>query len=51
LAESGLFNKLRRIQIKIFSPFASAAARSIIGRLAEFRDLEKLAQIPFFRKE
>jgi hypothetical protein len=51
LAESGLFNGLQRIQGKKFSPFASAAARPIIGRLVGFRHLLKLAQIPFFVKK
>jgi hypothetical protein len=36
---------------KNFSPFASAAARPIIGRLVGFRHLSKLAQIPFFVKK
>jgi hypothetical protein len=51
LADSGLFNGLLRIQIKIFSPFDDAAARPLSADLVGFRDFETLAQIPFFVKK
>jgi hypothetical protein len=50
LAESGLFNGLRRIQIKIFSPFAYVAAQLALRLSGRIARLGKASMNFVFRK-
>jgi hypothetical protein len=50
LAELGLFNGLRRIQIKIFSPFAYVAAQLALRLYGRIARLEKASMNFVFRE-